>query len=182
MNRTPSRRPRGFSLVEIVIALGLVSFSMLVIFALMAHGQKTSRESRLESVAALLSGKAVSALRSAKSWETPQFSEYTDSRTLADIAQGGPVTLTNYYNNDLERLADSADPSQRAFAMVSSLGPFDPALLRSPDADVSAALARLPAAANTVTLHLEVSFPANAPKDNRSTRHFSAILGRPSRN
>ena len=182
MNRTSTTSPGAFSLVEIVIALGLVSFSMLVIFAMMAHGQKTSRESRLESVAALLSGKAVSALRSADNWETPRFPEYTGSRTLTDIATGSPVTVTNYYNNDLERLAEADDPSLRAFAMVSTLGPLEPALLNSPDADVTAALARLPAAANTVLLHLEVSFPANAPQANRSVRHFSAILGRTSRN
>ncbi len=176
------RSHRGFSLVEIVMALGLVSLSMLAIFALLAHGHKTSRESRLESVAALLSGKAISALRSADNWELPRFPEYTGSRTLTDIAMGGPVTLTNFYTSDLERLAEADDPSLRTFAMVSSLGPLDPALLVSPDGGVTAALGRLPAAANTVALHLEVSYPANAPQANRSTRHFSAILGRTSRN
>jgi len=177
-----NRTELGFSLVEIVMALGLVSFSMLAIFALLAHGHKTSRESRLESVAALLSGKAISALRSADNWVTPRFPEYTGSRTLTEIATGSPVTVTNYYDGNLERLAESADPSLRSFAMVSSLSPFDPSLLVSPDAAVTAALARLPAAANTLALHLEVSYPANAPVANRSRRHFSAILGRTSRN
>lgn len=181
MNPARPCRSKGFSLVEIVIALGLVSFSMLVIFALMAHGHKTSRESRLESVSALLSGKVVSALRAADNWETARFPEYTGGRTLTDIASGSAVSLTNYYNGDLERLAEGDDPARRAFAMISNLGPLDPALLNSPDAGVNAALARLPSAANTVALHLEVSYPANAPADNRSTRHFSAILGRTSR-
>ena len=178
-----ARRPwdRAFSLVEIVIALGLVSFSMLVIFALMAHGHKTSRESRLESVSALLSGKVVSVLRSADNWEAARFPEYTGGRTLTDIASGGPVSLTNYYTSDLERLTEGDDPARRAFAMVSRLEALDPGLRNSPDAGVTAALARLPSAVNTVILNLEVAYPANAPAENRSTRHFSAILGRTSR-
>jgi len=139
------------------MALGLVSFSMLAIFAMLAHGHKTSRESRLESVAALLSGKAISALRSADNWETPRFPEYTGARTLTQIAQGSPVSVTNYYDSDLERLPESGDPSLRTFAMVSTLAPLDPSLLVSPDAGVTASLARLPAAANTVALNLEVS-------------------------
>lgn len=182
MSRMRCGARQGFSLVEIVMALGLVSFSMLAIFAMLAHGHKTSRESRLESVAALLSGKAISALRSADNWETPRFPEYTGARTLTQIAQGSPVTVTNYYDSDLERLPESGDPSLRTFAMVSTLAPLDPSLLVSPDAGVTASLARLPAAANTVALNLEVSYPANAPQANRSTRRFSALLGRTSRN
>jgi type II secretory pathway pseudopilin PulG len=169
----------GFSLVEIVLALGLVSFSLLAIFAMVAQGQKTSRESRLESVSALLAGKVNSQLRASAAWTT-SIPEYTGSSTLAQIAAGSPVTITNYYNMDLSNVI-ATDPD-RQFALATEVGPVASAGLSATNPEVTNALATLSAAGNTVYLNITVSYPAQAPDANRSKRYFSSIITRTSPN
>ncbi|XHR26829.1 MAG: prepilin-type N-terminal cleavage/methylation domain-containing protein [Chthoniobacteraceae bacterium] len=44
-----NRRRRGFSLIEVVIALGVVSYALLLIVALVPHGVKTNKASALET-------------------------------------------------------------------------------------------------------------------------------------
>jgi len=170
----------GFSLVEIVLALGLVSFSLLAIFAMVAQGQKTSRESRLESVSALLAGKVNSQLRASAAWTT-SIPEYTGSSTLAQIAAGSPVTTTNYYDLNLKQIADLASPD-RQFALATEVGPVASAGLSATNPEVTNALATLSAAGNTVYLNITVSYPAQAPDANRSKRYFSSIITRTSPN
>jgi type II secretory pathway pseudopilin PulG len=171
------RSRSAFSLVEIVIAIGLVSFSLLAIFALVVQGHKTSRESRLESVAALLAGKVNSQLRASAAWDI-SITNYTGSKTLSDIAAGQAVTLTNYYDLNLENVP-STDPD-RQFALVTEVSPVIPARLVSSNIDVTAAISRLPSAANTVLLNVTISYPALAPDANRSKRYFSSIITRTS--
>lgn len=175
----PPKKARAFSLVEIVLALGLVSFSMLAIFALVAQGQKTSRESRLESVAAILAGKVTSQLRASAAW-TASSASYTGSSTLSDIAAGSPVTLTNYLDLNLADVAPT-DPN-RQFSVVTEVGPVSSAKLSSGNAEVADAISRLGSAGNTVYLNIEVSYPALAPAANRSKRCFSSIITRTSAN
>lgn len=171
----------AFSLVEIVLALGLVSFSMLAIFALVAQGHKTSRESRLESVSALLAGKVNSQLRASLAWDsTDDIGIYTDNKTLSQIAAGLSVGITNYFDQELNRTNSPTTDSQ--FAMVTEVGAVIPSRLIATDTNVTGAIARLPASANTVFLNIEISYPAQAPAANRSKRHFSSIITRTSRN
>jgi type II secretory pathway pseudopilin PulG len=174
---------RAFSLVEIVLALGLVSFSMLAIFALVAQAHKTSREARLESVASLLAGKPTSALRASSAW-TSAVPPYTTA-TLAEIASGSatPGTITNLYNIDLDLLSDPASPD-RQFAVATTVHPFKPDWLApaTSDTNVANSLSLLPAAGNSVFLTVEISHPALAPETNRSKRSFVSIITRTSKN
>ena len=172
--------PPAFSLVEIVLALGLVSFSLLAIFAIVAQGHKTSRESRLESVSTLLAGKATSRLRASAAWSSP-IAEYTGGSTLAQIAAGSAVTITNYYDLNLAQITDPTSPD-RQFALATEVGPVSAAGLSSTNTDVPNALATLGSAGNTVYLNITVSYPAQAPEANRSKRYFSSIITRTSPN
>ena len=186
MNAAPMKA-RAFTLVEIVLALGLVSFSMLAIFALVAQGQKTSRESRLESVAALLAGKVTSQLRASAAWSSPN-ADYTGSSTLADIAAAGttPVMITNYYDKDLN--TNNSTSPDRQFALTTEVGPVSSAVSAgwlvstNTNSNVSDALTTLGSAGNTVYLNITVAYPAQAPDANRSKRYFSSIITRTSTN
>lgn len=172
-------KSRAFSLVEIVLALGLVSFSMLAIFALVAQGQKTSREARLESVAALLAGKINSQLRASSAWDTA-IASYTGNRTLSEIAGGSTVTLTNYL--DLNLFPVSPTSLDRQFAVITEIRPDSVTLLSSSNPEVSNALSSLQSARNTVFLNIEISYPALSPASQRSKRSFASIITRTSRN
>jgi type II secretory pathway pseudopilin PulG len=182
-NRTDS----AFSLVEIVMALGLVSFSMLAIFALLAHGHKTSRESRLESVAAILAGQITSQLRATYAWDMPasgRVADYTGNKNLAEIARVGstPVIQTNYKDQNLSTNVLTATDPDRQFAVVTEIGPVSSANLSTTNSEVSDAISRLGNAENTVYLKIEISSPALAPEANRSKRTFYSLITRTSPN
>lgn len=185
MKRFLYRSSSAFSLVEIVIALGLVSFSLVAIFALVAQGSKTGKEARLESVAALLSGKVNSQLRASTAWDSAtDISTYTGGQTLANIAAapaGTKVTITNYYDIDLNDVAD-ATSTDRQFALITEVGPIDSDFFVATDSGANGALSRLPDAKNTVFLNIEVAYPAQAAEANRSKRFYSAIITRTSKN
>ena len=78
---------RGFSLIEVVLAIGIFAFAAIAIVALLGQGMKTSGDARLESVAALLSGKVNSTLRASSAWDTANITtnakSFTQNKTLA---------------------------------------------------------------------------------------------------
>ena len=173
--RNPEVQGKLFSMM----ILGVAFTEALAIFALVAQGQKTSRESRLESVAAILAGKVTSQLRASSAWTT-SITNYTGSSTLSDIAAGAPVTLTSYLDLNLADVGPT-DPN-RQFSVVTEVGPVSAAGLSSANPEVSSALATLGSAKNTVYLNITVSYPAQAPDANRSKRSFSSIITRTSPN
>ena len=176
----PALRPLpAFSLVEIVLALGLVSFSMLAIFALVAQGHRTSRESRLESVSAILAGRINSLFRASAAWDAG-VTNFSGNRTLTEIAAGTAVTVTNYLDLNLSNVS-SADPD-RQFAVITEVGPISAAKLTTSNPEVADAISQPGPAANTVFLNIEISQPALAPPANRLKRHFSSIITRTSPN
>ncbi len=181
---------RGFSLVEVVLAIGIFAFAAVAVVALLGRGMKTSGEARLESVSALLSGKVNSTLRASSAWSIPSSnaSNYIGNQTLAQIAAGSPVSTNIYYNIYLRPTNDPANPANDVryttpqFAMAVRVEPFSTNNFSWTDGDVTKALKSLPAAKNTVLLNVEVSYPALADEANRSKRYFSSIITRTSTN
>lgn len=175
-------KANGFSLVEVVIAIGIFAFAAVAIVGLLGQGMKTSGEARLESVSALLSGKVNSTLRASSAWENPtaDANDLTGGRTLTQIAAGSAATTTNYYTLLLSKVSDT--DLDRQFAMAVRIEPFTANNFGATDPDVTNALGSLPAAQNTVLLNVEVSYPALAPDANRSKRSFSSIITRTSTN
>ena len=171
---------RGFSLVEVVIAIGLFAFAALAIVAMLGQGMKTSGDARLESVSALLFGKVNSTLRASSAWDSAagNVGVFTQNKTLAQIAAGSSAMPPPIYYDFLL----STNAADRQFAMTVRVEPFNTGNLAAADADVKAALGSLPAAQNTVLLNVEVSYPALAPEAKRSKRYFSSIITRTPRN
>ena len=58
-----SPQVRGFSLVEVVLAMGIVSFCVLAVFGLLSTGNDTNRRSRDEMIAAQLAENEFSRIR-----------------------------------------------------------------------------------------------------------------------
>ncbi|HEY8967094.1 MAG TPA: prepilin-type N-terminal cleavage/methylation domain-containing protein, partial [Candidatus Methylacidiphilales bacterium] len=66
--RAPRRRPgeaRGFSLVEVVTALGLSAICLLTLLGLLSIGIRSDKTTVQQSIAANIAGAALSDLRSA---------------------------------------------------------------------------------------------------------------------
>ncbi|MEY2564846.1 MAG: hypothetical protein QOH88_3039 [Verrucomicrobiota bacterium] len=95
----PFRRRQGtpaFSLVEVVLAIGIVAFSILVTFGLLAVGHDTNKKSREDVFAAQIAANEFERLRSLSSttFSTTYPTRYYDSN-LSD--QGTTQTATSVY-------------------------------------------------------------------------------------
>lgn len=62
--RPAARHRRGFTLVEVVLALGIVSFSVLVVVGLLSVANETNRRAREEAFAARLAADEFERVRS----------------------------------------------------------------------------------------------------------------------
>ena len=90
MNYVEHGRARiAFSLVEVVLAIGIVSFSVLVTFGLLSVANDTNKKARDEGLAARLAANEFDRIRSLSSANFP--SSYT----------------TRYYDTDLRDLGTS---------------------------------------------------------------------------
>jgi uncharacterized protein (TIGR02598 family) len=114
---TLSRTNKGFSLVEITIALGIAAFCLLSIFALLPTGMNTNRSSVDETIGANLAAAIVADLRA-----TPIFATgaTTNSPTYGldpDTDTGGtPHTL--YLKESGEKGSSGADSDYIALISV----------------------------------------------------------------
>lgn len=84
---TLSRTNKGFSLVEITIALGIAAFCLLAIFALLPTGMNTNRSSVQETIGASIASAIVADLRSTPTTGT--------GATSSPIYKLNPGTATN---------------------------------------------------------------------------------------
>ncbi len=80
---------RGFSLIEVVLALGVVSFSVLALLGLLVVGNETNKSARDETMAAQLAANEFARLRSLPAATFPT------------------VYQTRFFNNQLRDLGTS---------------------------------------------------------------------------
>jgi len=95
----------AFSLIEVTIAMGLVAFAALVIFAMLPTALSLSRESSDETIAV----NVLSAI-------TMDINN-SSGRAPTSFLQGVPLTVansgTNYFDEQGVRVMDAADPQAR---------------------------------------------------------------------
>jgi type II secretory pathway pseudopilin PulG len=175
-------KSRAFSLIELILAIGIFAFASISIFTLVNRGLQTSREARLESAAAILAGKITSLLKASYAWTTnssanPLMTNYIGSQTLADIAAGSPCIRTNLYNIGLSNVP-ATDPNAE-FCVLTEISPLNQSIGQVVPAEppLQQALSRIQAnAKNCVLVRIEVSSPARMPENLRSKRHFASIV------
>lgn len=176
-------RNRGFTLIEIILALGIFSFAMLTIFGLVSRGLQTSRESRVEGAAAILGGQINSLLKASYAWEStnytnnPQLTNFL-SRSLGQIATGSPEIRTNFFTQELKLITNSLDYPE--YQVVTEIRPISQnnGFLAPEETALQNAILRLDGIGHCVFVHIEISYPAKAPESQRSKRFISSILSR----
>lgn len=170
-------KARGFSLIEVVIAIGIFAFAAVSMLTLLSRGMQSSRESRMDNAAAILSGRIVSLLKAQYAWTNsgvnPEMADFMGSRNMTNIASGPPETRTNYYTLDLQRTNNMADAD---FQVVTNIRPLDQGLLVTTSTNLQSALGRFSDSKNAVFATVNVSFPARAPEALRSKRNFTTII------
>lgn len=153
---------RAFSLVEVVLAIGLVSFSVLATVGLLSVASDTNKRSKDEGAAARLAANEFERLGSLSStapfWATRPLTyatRYYDSN-LADLGTNRTTALTN----------GAVYQFQISFIEVPS--PANPSASPTP-----------PPGTADVILNAEVRYPAEAPTPNQSVFRFTTLMNNP---
>ena len=143
--------PAGFSLIEVVLALGITSFTIISIIGLLSFGLQNSRESAEDTNLALITQTTTSLLRS------QPFTNILNSATFATNN-----TNANYFfdvTGDLTRDATGA-----------------PATVPNADSLFACTLARrtpplaTPGTTNFIYLQYRFTWPLSAPATNRKEK------------
>lgn len=168
---------RGFSLIEVVIAIGIFAFAAITMLTLLGRGMQSSRESRMDNAAAILSGRIVSLLKASYAWTNsavnPEMTNFMGPSGLQGIASGGAEVRTNYYDIDLQR-ANQADAD---FQVVTDIRPLNQGFLSTASTNLQLAIGRFADSKNAVFASVNVSFPARITNEAlRSKRDFATII------
>lgn len=157
----------GFSLVEIVIALGIVSFALVAIFGLLPTGYKSAIESRRDTRSAFIAEHIIGDLRS---------SSFSNATILY---QGSNAKLTALPSFDLSMSGTrilACDGQDRILKEL-PVGDYDSG---NSDAGVEylAQVKVVPSGFNNLSqISVEVSAPPGAPLSSRTRRNFFTLVG-----
>jgi uncharacterized protein (TIGR02598 family) len=151
----------GFSLVEVVIALGIVSFAVLAIVGMLPMALKSAQESMRETDSTLIAQRIFSELRTGSS----------GNRTLT-ISSNGTTRSLALSANSTNSLAFTQDGIPQAF-FTSTNSPQDA------DYDFYAQIAVLTntGVANLSRVQIDIAAPAAAPPTARTTNSFTTLIG-----
>lgn len=144
-----NRHAKGFSLVEVVIALGLVAFSVLATLGLLSVANGTGKNARDEQSAARLAANEFARIRSLSATNFPH--EYA----------------TRYFDSRLVDLGTDKDAALNSGAMYE---------LRINDGNTFPAA---PSGTGDWLLNAEVRFPVAAAATNQTVFRFTTIMNDP---
>jgi prepilin-type N-terminal cleavage/methylation domain-containing protein len=162
---------RGFSLVEVVIALGVISFAMIAILGLVPTGLHTAHTSQDETRAAQIAQGILSSLAGENikldtatgkpKLDASNHQQLNDSAKLPSVSSainlGAPASYPMYATND-GRVSDSNTGAVYAVTLALSAAPanFD--------------------AAYAIQATVTVAWPANASAADQTRRDFVRII------
>lgn len=154
----PCSNLKGFSLIEITIALGIVAFALVAIMGLFPVAMKNATESQRETRATFIAQSIFSDL--AASSATNRFIAIGSDLTSSGSRQS--VGLTNNSTNSVF-YSDEGAPLGTA---LSSAAAFEGKIL----------IARDPALTNLSRVEVQIEAPAAAPTTNRTKYNFVTLL------
>lgn len=161
-------RRRAFSLVEVAIALGIVSFVIIAILGLFPIGFKNAQESRRETRASYIAEQIVKDIQSPASTNVRVFYGSTPplSSLRLNLAMGG----TNVFG---------CDSANRLSVLLGAEEYKNVNNDSSLDFLVQIAVTPALAFSNLARLDVEVSAPAAAPLASRSRYYFTTLVRAP---
>ena len=151
----------AFSLVEVVIALGIVSFAVLAIVGMMPMALKSAQESMRETDATLIAQRIFAELKTGSG----------GNRTLA-ISSNGTTRSLALSANSTNNLAFTQDGIPQAF-FLSTNSPQD----ASYDFYAQISVLTNTGVANLSRVQIDIAAPAAAPAAARTTNSFTTLIG-----
>jgi uncharacterized protein (TIGR02598 family) len=148
----------AFSLVEVVVAIGVVSFAVLATVGLLSVGSDTNKRAKDEGAASRLAANEFEHLRSLSAG-----SAFWTTRPL--------VYAPRYFDTNLKDLGTTATNAAVYQLQISFIeAPSTPNPNPSP---------RPPIGTADVVLNAEVRYPAQAPIGNQSVSRFTTLMNFP---
>ena len=155
------RSDPGFSLVEVVIALGIVSFAVLAIVGMMPMALKSAQESMRETDATLIAQRIFSELKTGSGGNR---SITTDTNTSTQAIN---LTANNSTNNFL------------GFKENGEVNGFTTTGAQNANLDFYAQVSVFTntGVANLSRVQIDIAAPAAAPATARTTNSFTTLIG-----
>jgi len=156
------RRPDlGFSLVEVVIALGIVSFAVLAIVGMMPMALKSAQESMRETDSTLIAQRIFSELR------TGSGANRTITKDASTNTQTLILTAHNSTNNFL------------GFKENGEVNGFTTSGAQNANLDYYAQISVFTntGVSNLSRIQIDITAPAAAPPTARTTNSFTTLIG-----
>jgi uncharacterized protein (TIGR02598 family) len=156
-----SRRPAlGFSLVEVVIALGIVSFAVLAIVGMMPVAMKSAQDSMRQTDSTLIAQRIFSELKSGS----------------------GAVRTITLSPNGTPRILDLSANSTNNFLAFKENGTAHDYVNSAPATDAYDFYAQISVttnigASNLSSVQIDIGAPAAAPPAARTTNSFTTLIG-----
>lgn len=156
-----SRRPDlGFSLVEVVIALGIVSFAVLAIVGMMPAAMKSAQDSMRQTDSTLIAQRIFSELKSGT----------------------GAVRTITLSPNGTPRILDLSANSTNNFLAFKENGTAHDYVNSAPATDAYDFYAQISVttnigASNLSSVQIDIGAPAAAPPAARTTNSFTTLIG-----
>jgi len=123
MHQSPNakRHPCGFSLIEVTLAIGIVSFALLPVVALLPIGLRTVKSTTEQVAAANVLNGIAAALRSAKSQDGTNYTATYAGKTIAFSIATSPGGSSNQSWSDLTLLGGTNTEMRRLAAQIDIL-------------------------------------------------------------
>ncbi len=154
MNSTVRQRMRGFSLVEVVLAIGIVAFAVLSVVGLLAVGNDTNKRARDEGFATQIAHNEFQRIRSLSSQNFPT-----------------ATYVPRYYDSNLADLGTSPAPNA-VYQLQITITPY-PTPFPSPTPVPP------PVISAQFLFNTEVHYPAQAVPANQSVVRFTTLMVSP---
>jgi uncharacterized protein (TIGR02598 family) len=163
---TINLRSGGFTLAEVVLALGVIAIAVTAILALFPVALSTGHSAQDATRAPEIAQAVLSSVASQAQTQFNKVYPLPDNKTLSIDLTAAPTTSALYADNDGQLYAAN-DPelksADRAYAITIFTNNSPPGFPTPP-----------PAYANEVTVR--VAFPANAPPANQTHRDYVRII------
>lgn len=153
---------RAFSLVEVVLAIGIVSFSVLATVGLLSVASDTNRRSREEGAASRLAANEFERLSSQSS-----SAAFWSTRPLVYATRYYDINLLDLGTDRTTALTNGA-VYQFQIAFIEAPSPLNPTASPTP-----------PPGTADVVANAEVRYPAQAPTANQSVYRFTTLMNFP---
>lgn len=124
---TPSRTMRAFSLIEVTLAIGIVSFALLAVFSLLPAGMKTLKNASEEAGAANVLTGIDAALRGAAHASNSTYRTQFSGQTIQYTVGAPPPPRVAWSTLTLAGTPETANSPKRLTAVLDILESPSPA-------------------------------------------------------